>query len=77
MADHFGEAWNPADCGGSCDVCDPSGVAERVGAAAEVAGAAMAAVDLAAGQDCKLTGLKLVNSLLGRGEAKFRSGSSR
>ncbi|TRY68473.1 hypothetical protein TCAL_09653 [Tigriopus californicus] len=72
IADHFGEVWERADCNGMCDICqnqDNQTDLEDVGVYVE---AVVQILDQAATTDSKMTALKLVNALLGRGEGKFK-----
>jgi len=86
IADHFGEVWQTKDCSKMCDICvkekdskelDSVNAKEkdsfnRLNNVPALARVALSAVRLAAAKDAKLTPLKVVNALLGKGEAKFR-----
>lgn len=74
IADHFGEAWDTADCNEMCDNCSSAPKHEEMKEVflADYVDALRKILSQAACGDGKMTGLKLVNALLGKGEGKFR-----
>jgi len=73
IASHFGEEWESQDCDEMCDFCaSKGGKNSQLADARMLAGVALSAIRKARAQDAKLTPLKVVNALLGKGEVKFR-----
>ena len=72
-AEHFGEDFESLDCNGMCDNCSSPERREatelQISPFADALKSILAQAERA---DCRLTGLKLINSLMGKGEAKFR-----
>lgn len=72
IADHFGEVWESADCNEMCDICQNQGNQTDVEDVSELVEGVIQILDQAGKTDLKMTALKLVNALLGRGEGKFK-----
>ena len=79
IADHFafGEAWDSTDCHQMCDVCrdkeeGSSSSLRSLDAAAEYLSPCMEVLETARRADTRLTALRLVNCLVGRGETALR-----
>ena len=78
IADHFGEAWDSSDCNGMCDVCqrNASGAdnndLKALDVSHEYLGPCTDILARARTADNRLTALKVVNCLSGKGEAALR-----
>ncbi len=72
IADHFGEAWESSDCNNMCDNCAADNEATRQLSINDYANALQRILAQAEMSDSKVTALKLVNALLGKGESRLR-----
>eukprot|EP00088_Acartia_fossae_P000288 TRINITY_DN10103_c0_g1_i9.p1 TRINITY_DN10103_c0_g1~~TRINITY_DN10103_c0_g1_i9.p1 ORF type:complete len:588 (+),score=119.02 TRINITY_DN10103_c0_g1_i9:139-1764(+) len=71
IAEHFLETWEPIPCDGMCDICDTS-TSSCPKDIADYQGAAVRILQSAANKELRVTGLKLVDALLGRGAANLK-----
>ena len=71
ISDHFGERWESTDCNAMCDHChSSSGSGSSSKSEMEISEVAQATIDILAqakNVDQKMTALKLVEALRGRG----------
>ena len=71
ISDHFGERWESTDCNAMCDHChSSSGSGSSSKSEMEISEVAQATIDILAqakNVDQKMTALKLVDALRGRG----------
>jgi len=71
IAEHFLESWEPVPCNRMCDVCEGS----TSGSTQDISGFGQAAVKIlreAKRKEVRVTGLKLVDALLGKGAKEVK-----
>lgn len=71
IAQHFGEVWESAQCDEMCDNCKSKKETTRL-PLKDYVKALKSILMQAESMEAKLTGLKLVNALMARGEGKFK-----
>ena len=71
IAQHFGEVWETKQCNKMCDNCASERKFTNL-PLKEYVKALKSILLQSESMDAKLTGLKLVNALMGRGEGKFK-----
>lgn len=72
IAEHFLETWEPVPCNQMCDNCDGSGGSARPTDITKYAEAAVKILNQARARETRLTGLKLVEALMGKGTANLK-----
>ncbi|KAI8520360.1 hypothetical protein Bbelb_001140 [Branchiostoma belcheri] len=74
IADHFDEGWDSTKCGGMCDVCDPTlvTITEEVDIT-NLCQEVITVIQSAKAKEERLTGLKVADSWLGRGDKRRKN----
>ena len=74
IAQHFGEEWDSTQCSEMCDICIKSGSSSGSQLQSDVSAVADSAFQIliqAQSQDSKMTALKLLDALMGKGPSKL------
>merc|ERR1719474_1033614 len=71
IAEHFLETWQPIPCNKMCDICDGA-TTNRADNITEYCQAALKILESAKVKEVRLTGLKLVDALMGKGASNIK-----